>query len=57
MRLTRFAILALMFAALGLTACGRAGSLEPPPGYEKDKEDEPFVLDPLIDPDGPKPSN
>ncbi|MCP5081023.1 MAG: lipoprotein [Rhizobiales bacterium] len=46
-----------MLAALGLTACGRNGPLEPPPGYEKDKEDEPFVLDPLIDPDGPKPSN
>lgn len=57
MRLTRFAILALMLAALGLTACGRAGPLEPPPGNEKDQEDDTFVLDPLIDPDGPKPSN
>ena len=57
MRLTRFAILALMLAALGLTACGRDGNLEPPPGYEKDKEDDTFILDPLIDPDGPKPSN
>ncbi|MEM1199789.1 MAG: lipoprotein [Pseudomonadota bacterium] len=56
MRLTRFAILALMLAALGLTACGRAGPLEPPPGYEKE-EDDTTILDPLIDPDGPKPSN
>ncbi len=55
-RLTRFAILALMLAALGLTACGRAGPLEPPPGQEKEEEDT-FILDPLIDPDGPKPSN
>ena len=34
---------------LGLTACGRAGPLEPPPDYEK-SEDDTFILDPLIDP-------
>ncbi len=48
-RLTQLAILGLFVAMLGLTACGRAGPLEPPPDYEK-SEDDTFILDPLIDP-------
>ncbi len=50
MRLTQLAILGLLIAALGLTACGRAGPLEPPPGAEETKEDDPFIVDPLVDP-------
>jgi predicted small lipoprotein YifL len=31
-RWTRFAALAVLVAALGLSACGRKGPLDPPPG-------------------------
>lgn len=48
MRLTRLFILAIMISALGLTACGRRGDLEPPPGAEARDKDDPFALDPLI---------
>ena len=53
MRLTQLAIIGLLASMLALGACGRAGSLEPPPDYEK-PEDDSFVLDPLIDPPLPE---
>jgi predicted small lipoprotein YifL len=34
-------------AAVLLASCGARGALEPPPGYEKAKDDS-FVLDPLV---------
>jgi len=37
-----------MISALGLTACGRRGDLEPPEGYQNRDKDDPFTLDPLI---------
>lgn len=48
MKLTQFAILVLLISALGLTACGRRGDLEPPPGSEDRELEDEFVLDPLL---------
>ena len=48
-RSSTLVICALTAAALALSACGRAGPLEPPPGSEP-YTDDPFVMDPLIAP-------
>ncbi|MEZ5841617.1 MAG: lipoprotein [Hyphomicrobiales bacterium] len=54
------ALIALIAVALAVSACGRRGPLEGPPGKEvydpgkaedrltKDKPDKPFVLDSLL---------
>jgi predicted small lipoprotein YifL len=61
--LSRALIAGVLLAAIGLTACGRKGPLEPPPAAaarsaEPDgtkpadtgptKPDKPFLLDPLL---------
>jgi predicted small lipoprotein YifL len=44
----RKVILAALLAAL-VAACGVRGPLEPPPGAEDEPEDQPFILDPLVE--------
>ena len=56
-------LLILLIAALTVSACGRRGALEPPPGAEVSRQaladddaaraadeppDRPFILDPLL---------
>jgi predicted small lipoprotein YifL len=58
--LTKVLVLAVVVAAVGLSACGRRGPLEPPPGSAvaadpaadpatPPKPDKDFILDPLLD--------
>jgi predicted small lipoprotein YifL len=57
--LTKALVLTLVAAAIGLSACGRKGPLEPPPGAAAvapqadeatpPKPDKDFILDPLLD--------
>lgn len=45
----KIAITALMVSMFLLNACGRRGPLEaPPPAEKKEKQDQGFILDPLI---------
>ena len=45
----KIAIIALMSSAFLLSACGRRGPLEAPTHVEKkEKQDKPFILNPLI---------
>lgn len=46
MRIGKFAVVAVLVVAFGLSACGRRGPLEAPPG--DDRKDSPIVLDELI---------
>ena len=57
--LVRAALAGVLIAGLALSACGRKGALEPPPGAgasdssdpatrQAEKPDRPFVLDPLL---------
>jgi predicted small lipoprotein YifL len=61
--LTRAVIAGVLIAGLALSACGRRGALEPPPGAKTTdtslaedsveakkaaKPDRPFILDPLL---------
>jgi predicted small lipoprotein YifL len=41
----------LVMLALSLTACGKRGALEHPPGVAKPDPDEPAAIDPLIKPE------
>lgn len=58
--LTKALVLTLVAAAIGLSACGRKGPLEPPPNAvtatapqpaeaTPPKPDKDFILDPLLD--------
>ncbi len=49
MELRKIIILAML--ALSLTACGKRGPLEPPPGAAASDPDEPALIDPLVKPD------
>ncbi len=40
----------LLMLALALTACGKRGALEQPPGVAAPDPDEPAAIDPLIKP-------
>jgi predicted small lipoprotein YifL len=55
----RAALAGVLIAGLALSACGRKGALEPPPGAgasdsgdaatrQAEKPDRPFILDPLL---------
>ena len=51
MRNVKIAIIAVLASALLLGACGRRGALQAPPNAEKEeKQDESFILDPLVIP-------
>lgn len=47
MRITNILVIGLLLAAIGLSACGRRGPVEAPPGAGSN-DDKPTVLDPLI---------
>ena len=46
-RITNILVIGLLLAAIGLSACGRRGPVEAPPGAGSN-DDKPTVLDPLI---------
>jgi predicted small lipoprotein YifL len=46
-RIRNLLLIGLLLTAIGLSACGRRGALEAPPG-EGSNDDKPTVLDPLI---------
>ncbi|QPC42317.1 lipoprotein [Kaustia mangrovi] len=42
-------IIAFLIAlGLAVASCGVRGDLDPPPGADQQKPDEPFILDPVI---------
>lgn len=47
MRIRNLLLIGLLLTAIGLSACGRRGPLEAPPGAGSNDE-KPTVLDPLI---------
>ena len=47
MRIRNLLLIGLLLTAIGLSACGRRGALEAPPG-DGSNDDKPTVLDPLI---------
>ena len=49
MDLRKLMLVALL--ALSLSACGKYGPLQPPPGVAAADPDEPAAIDPLIKPD------
>jgi predicted small lipoprotein YifL len=46
-RIRNLLLIGLLLTAIGLSACGRRGPLEAPPG-EGSNDEKPTVLDPLI---------
>ena len=47
MRIRNLLVIGLLLTALGLSACGRRGPLEEPPGAGSN-DDKPTILDPII---------
>ena len=46
-RIRNLLVIGLLLTALGLSACGRRGPLEEPPGAGSN-DDKPTILDPII---------